>query len=110
MKWACSKAWRLLAGPGVQAVVAVQRDRFRRMNTELAESAVSAHWRRLVLDDGEVDHDLARGMAGVLTSSCTRLYGRRSARNRALKAIGCAHCDIGLHAVVSAGRQDADRE
>ncbi len=38
----------------------------------------------------------------VLTSFCARLYGRRSARNRALKAVGCAQRDIGPQAVVGA--------
>ena len=78
-----------------------------RMNTELVESALAAHGRRLVvLDDGEVDDDLVRDMVEVLTSFCARLYGRRSARNRALKAVGCAQRDIGPQAVVGARRQD----
>jgi putative resolvase len=73
------------------------------MNTELVESALGAHGRRLVvLDDGEVDDDLVRDMVEVLTSFCARLYGRRSARNRALKAVGCAQRDIGPKAVVGA--------
>jgi len=44
----------------------------------------------------------------VLTSFCARLYGRRSARNRALKAVGCAQRDIGPAAVVG-GRVDDQR-
>jgi putative resolvase len=36
------------------------------------------------------------------TSFCARLYDRRSARNRALKAVGCAQRDIGPKAVVGA--------
>jgi putative resolvase len=64
----------------------------------------------VVLDDGEVDDDLVRDMVEVLTSFYARLYGRRSARNRALKAVGCAQRGIGPQAVVSAGRQDADHE
>jgi putative resolvase len=41
----------------------------------------------VVLDEGEVDDDLVRDMTEVLTSFCARLYGRRSARNRAEKAL-----------------------
>ena len=37
----------------------------------------------------------ARVMTEVLTSFCARLYGRRGARNRAIKALGCAKNDIG---------------
>jgi putative resolvase len=75
------------------------------MNTELAGAALAAHDRRLVVvDDGEVADDLVRDMIEVLTSFCARLDGRRLARNRALKAVGCARQDIGLQAVrVSAG-------
>jgi putative resolvase len=91
-----AKVRRLLADPKVTTVVVEHRDRLGRMNTELVDAALSAHQRRLVvLDDGEVDDDLARDMVEVLTSFCARLYGRRSARNRALKALGCAQRNIG---------------
>jgi putative resolvase len=76
------------------------------MNTERVESALAAGGRRLMLDDGEVDDDLVRDMVEVLTWFCARLYGRRSARNRALKAVGCAQRDIGSQAVVGARQQD----
>jgi putative resolvase len=81
------------------------------VNTELVEAALSAHGRRLVvLDDAEVDDDLVRDMMEVLTSFCARLYGRRSARNRALKAIGCAQRDIGPKAVVGGDGKDASHD
>lgn len=96
-----SKVRRLLADPNVTVVVVEHRERLGRMNTELVEAALAAHGRRLVvLDDGELDDDLVRDMVEVLTSFCARLYGRRSARNRALKAIGCAQRGIGPKAVV----------
>ena len=87
---------RLLADPAVQTVVVTHRDRLGRMNTELVEAALAAHGRRLVvLDDGEVADDLVCDMVEVLTSFCARLYGRRTARNRALKALRCAERDVG---------------
>jgi putative resolvase len=68
----------------------------------------------VVLDDGEVEDDLVQKIVGVLTSCCVRLYGRHSARGRAMKAVGCAERDIGLHAVVGGHGQDGghvpDRE
>ncbi|HZM68606.1 MAG TPA: IS607 family transposase [Nakamurella sp.] len=86
-----AKARRLLADPAVTALVVEHRDRLGRMNTELVEAALAASGRRLVvLDAGEVDDDLVRDMVEVLTSFCARLYGRRSARNRAEKALKCA--------------------
>jgi len=95
-----AKVRRLLADPAVTVVVVEHRDRLGRMNTELVEAALSAHDRRLVvLDDSEVSGDVVGDMVEVLTWFCARLYGRRSARNRALKALGCAQQDIGPRAV-----------
>ena len=82
---------RLLADPDVTTVVVEHRDRLGRMNTELVEAALAASRRRLVvLDAGEVDDDLVRDMVEVLTSFCARRYGRRSAKDRAEKALRCA--------------------
>lgn len=64
----------------------------------------------MVLDDGEVDDDLVRDMVEVLTSFCSRLYGRRGARNRALKAVGCAQRDIGPQAAIAVESVVARRE
>ncbi|MFC9394500.1 IS607 family transposase [Streptomyces sp. NPDC057027] len=91
MNGARSKARRLLADPAVTTVVVEHKDRLGRMNVELVEAALSATGRRLVvLDDGEVEDDLVCDMMEVLTSFCARLYGRRSARNRAHKALEAA--------------------
>ncbi|MET9915182.1 IS607 family transposase [Streptomyces sp. NPDC006476] len=89
-----AKAKRLLADPAVTTVVVEHKDRLGRMNVELIEAALSATGRRLVvLDDGEVEDDLVRDMVEVLTSFCARLYGRRSAKNRARKALEAAAAD-----------------
>jgi putative resolvase len=96
MSGARSKVRRLLADPRVRTVVVEHRDRLGRMNTELVEAALSAHGRRLVvLDPDEAGDDLVRDMTEILTSFCARLYGRRSARNRAEKALRCAARDVG---------------
>ncbi|MFJ4814143.1 IS607 family transposase [Streptomyces sp. NPDC088801] len=88
------RAKRLLADPAVTTVVVEHKDRLGRMNVELIEAALSATGRRLVvLDDGEVEDDLVQDMVEVLTSFCARLYGRRSAKNRARKALEAAAGD-----------------
>ena len=98
-----------LAAPGVATVVVEHRDRLGGMNVGLVEAALSAHGRRLVvLDDGEVDDGLVRDMVEVLTGFCARLYGRRSARNRAEKALRCAAGDVGPRAVAAVGDEDRD--
>lgn len=85
-------------------VVVDHRDRLGRINAELGEAALSAAGRRLVvLDHGEVGDDLVRDMTKLLTSFCARLYGRRSARDRAENALRCAEKDVGPMAVSSQG-------
>jgi putative resolvase len=90
-----TKACRLLADPDVSTVVVEHRDRLGRMNVELVEAALAATGRRLVaLDDGEAEDDLVHDMTDMLTSFCARLYGRRSAKSRARKALqAAAACD-----------------
>lgn len=89
-----TKARRLLADAKVTTVVVEHRDRLGGMNTELVEAALQGAGRRLVvLDDGDVEDDLVRDMAEVLTSLCARLYGRRSAKSRANKALQAAAAD-----------------
>jgi putative resolvase len=72
-------------------IVVEHRDRLARYGVEQLEAALSAQGRRLVVvDPGETDDDLLRDMIEVLTSFCARLYGRRGARNRAMRAVTCA--------------------
>jgi putative resolvase len=103
------KLQRLLADPAVRTVVVTHRDRLARMNAELVQAALSAHGRRLVvLDHGEVTDDLVRDLVEMLTSFCARAYGRRSARNRALKAVRCAQRDVGPAGLAGAAQGDGD--
>jgi putative resolvase len=104
MNGARARARRLLVGPAATVVVVEHRDRLGRVNTELVEAALAAHHRRLVvLDTSEVTDDLVGEVIEVLTSFCADRYGCWPARNRAVKAIGCAERDVGPRAVVTAG-------
>jgi predicted site-specific integrase-resolvase len=59
-----------------------------RFGVEYVESSLSAQGRRVVvMDQTEMKDDLVQDMIEVLTSFCARLYGRRSARNKAKKAL-----------------------
>lgn len=58
---------------------------------EYVEAALAAQGRRIVvIETGEDRDDLVQDMIDVLTSMCARLYGRRSARHRAEKALKAA--------------------
>ncbi len=82
---------RLLADPTVTTIVVEHRDRLARFGVEQLQAALGAHGRQiLVADSTETTDDLVRDMVDVLTSFCARLYGRRGARNRALRALTAA--------------------
>ena len=82
---------RLLADGEVARIVVEHRDRLARFGVEHLAAALCAQGRAvLVVDEGEADDDLVGDMTEVLTWFCARLYGRRGARNRALRAITAA--------------------
>jgi putative resolvase len=75
-------------------IVVEHRDRLARFGVEHLEAALAAQGRRVVVADlGETTDDLVRDMIEVLTSMCARLYGRRGARNRAMRAVTAAKKD-----------------
>jgi putative resolvase len=77
-----------MSDPDAKVIVVEHRDRLARFGVEHLEAALSAQGRRIVVaDPGERTDDLVRDMIEVLTSMCARLYGRRGARNRAMRAL-----------------------
>jgi putative resolvase len=100
---------RLQADPAVQTVVVAPSGPAGADERRARRGGAFGPRRRLVvLDNGEVTDDLLRDMVQVLTSWCARLYGRRSARNRALKAVRCAERDLGPVGVAAAAAGDGD--
>lgn len=82
------KLTRILSDPSATVIVVEHRDRLARFGVEHLAAALAASGRRIVIaDDGETTDDLVRDMIEVLTSMCARLYGRRGARNRAMRAV-----------------------
>ncbi len=82
------KLRRVLSDRDATVIVVEHRDRLARFGVEHLEAALAAQGRRIVVaDPGETTDDLVRDMIEVLTSMCARLYGRRGARNRAMRAV-----------------------
>ncbi len=78
----------MLSKPGLGIVLVEHRDRLARFGFELADALLRARGGGvLVVEDREVDDDLVRDMAELLTSLFSRLYDRRSARRRAERAV-----------------------
>lgn len=83
-----SKLLSLLRDRTIRAIVVEHRDRLARFGAEYIEAALTASGRQLiVVDQSEMKDDLVQDVVDVLTSLCVRLYGRRSARTRACRAI-----------------------
>jgi predicted site-specific integrase-resolvase len=82
---------KILRNPLVNAVVVEHRDRLMRFGIEYVEAALAAQGRKLiVVDPEEMKDDIVRDLHEVIVSLCARLYGKRSAKNRAKKAVEAA--------------------
>ena len=82
------KLMKLLTNSNIKVILVEHRDRLMRFGAEYVESALAAQGRKLIIaDESELKDDLVQDMIEVLTSFCARLYGRRSARNKAKKAL-----------------------
>lgn len=79
---------KLLHNANAQTIVVEHRDRLMRFGFEYVEAALAAQGRRIVvIDPEETADDIARDLHEVIVSMCARLYGKRSAKNRAQKAL-----------------------
>lgn len=86
------KLRRLLADPTVQTVVVEHRERLARFGAGVVEAMLEARGGSLiVVNDTEVPDDLVRDMTEILTCFCARLYGKRSAANKARRALEAAN-------------------
>ncbi len=82
------KLKKLLLKSEVKIILVEHNDRLMHFGLEYLVSALAAQGRQLVVvDSGELKDDLVQDMIEVLTSFCARLYGRRSAKNRAKNAV-----------------------
>ena len=82
------KLMKLLANSDIKIILVEHRDRLMRFGAEYVESALKAQGRRLiVVDASELKDDLVQDMIEVLTYFCAKLYGRRSAKNKAKRAL-----------------------
>lgn len=83
---------RLLANPHIHTILVEHRDRLMRFGFEYVESALTAQGRKVVVIEAEeVTDDIVRDLHEVIVSMCARLYGKRSAKNRAQKALNAIH-------------------
>ena len=78
----------LLSDPLVEHIVVEHRDRLARFGVAQMEQSLKAAKRGIiVIEKGEIQDDLVRDMVDLMTCFSARLYGRRSAANRAKRAL-----------------------
>ena len=82
---------RVVGDHTVRTIVVEHRERLCRFGFEYVEAALFGRGARIiVLDEAELEDDLVRDVIEVMTSLCARLYGKRSARRRAERAMSAA--------------------
>ena len=78
----------LLSDPTVHTIIVEHRERLARFGVGMVEAMLQARGGSLVvIDDTEVPDDLVSDITEILTCFCARLYGKRSAANRARRAL-----------------------
>jgi putative resolvase len=85
------KLLKLLKDPTVHTVIIEHRERLARFGVGMVEAMLQARGGSLIVIDGaEVSDDLVRDMTEILTCFCARLYGKRSAADKARRAMEAA--------------------
>jgi len=83
---------RLLSDPKSQTILVEHRDRLMCFGFEYIEATLAAQGRVIkVIEPDEMTDDIVRDLHEVIVSMCARLYGKRSAKNRAQKALDALH-------------------
>ena len=86
---------KLVADHTVKTILVEHRERLCRFGFEYIEAALAGRGARvMVMDEGDLDDDLVRDVTDVMTSLCARLYGRRSAKRRAERAMAAAGAEL----------------
>lgn len=87
------KLLKVLRDFRVGRIVVEHRDRLARFGFEMVEAALASAGKQIVVvEEGEVKDDLVQDILEILTSACGPLYGHRSARHRAKKALEVLQC------------------
>jgi len=82
----------LLKNPEVGVILVEHRDRLARFGFEYIEATLAAQGRKImVIEPEEMADDIVRDLHEVIVSMCARLYGQRSAKARAKKALEAIH-------------------
>lgn len=77
-----------MADSTITTIVVEHRDRLARFGVEYIETILKASGRNLiVINKSEYKEDIVQDFVDLATSMCAKIYGRRSAKNRAKRII-----------------------
>lgn len=80
------KLIKLLKDNSVDVIIVEHKDRLTRFGFNLLDSTLSATGRKIVvINDTEQTMDLVQDFIDVVTSMCSRIYGKRSSKNKVMK-------------------------
>lgn len=81
------KLLKLLSDINVNIIVE-HKDRLSRFGFNMIETLLKSNNRKIiVINNSEIKEDLVQDFIDVATSMCAKIYGRRGAKNRAIKAL-----------------------
>lgn len=82
------KLLKILSDKTITHIVIEHKDRLARFGVEMVESSLESSDRTIVIiDNTEYKDDLVQDFVDVVTSMCAKIYGKRSAKNRAKRAV-----------------------
>ena len=72
----------------INVIIVEHRDRLARFGVEMLEASLLASNRKIiVVNNTEYKDDIIQDFVDLVTSMCARIYGKRSSKNRAKKAL-----------------------
>jgi len=85
------KLLKLLRDATITTLVVEHRDRLARFGVEFVEACLKASGRQLiVVEQADYKDDLVQDFVDLATSMCAKIYGKRSAKNRAKRMLEVA--------------------
>ena len=85
------KLLALLKDKSISVIVVEHRDRLARFGAEMIEACLGSSKRELmIVNETEYKEDLVQDFVDVITSMCAKIYGKRSAKKRAKRALEAA--------------------
>lgn len=76
----------LLCNKSITTIIVEHRERLTRFGFEMLEASFKANGRKIiVIENKDLDNDIVQDMVDILTCYCARIYGKRSAKNKAKK-------------------------